>query len=103
RRRMTDAEQLVWHHLRNRSLVGWKFRRQHPIGPYVADFVCVEAALVVELDGGQHLDSAADDVRTSYLRSRGWRVLRFWNNDVLLRTELVMSVVYEALAEVRRG
>ncbi|RDI97627.1 endonuclease domain-containing protein [Dyella solisilvae] len=95
----TDAEQLLWHHLRNRRLQGWKFRRQHEIGPYIADFVCPDAGLIVELDGGQHGDQLAyDEVRTRKLQEEGYRVLRFWNNDVLTNTDSVLEVILEALA-----
>jgi very-short-patch-repair endonuclease len=72
----TDAERMLWQHLRGGRL-GLKFRRQHPIPPYIADFCCVSAKLVVELDGSQHSE-ATDRERTRYLESQGWRVLRFW-------------------------
>ena len=76
----SDAETRLWWHLRDRRLGGAKFRRQLPIGPYVADFVCVEAMLVVELDGGQHAEQLErDQVRTSFLERQGYRVVRFWN------------------------
>ncbi|WP_211259128.1 endonuclease domain-containing protein [Dyella japonica] len=95
----TDAEQLLWHHLRNRRLQGWKFRRQNEIGLYVVDFVCPDAGLVLELDGGQHGDQLIyDEARTRKLEEQGYRVLRFWNNDVLTNTESVLEVILEALA-----
>ncbi|KRB10945.1 endonuclease domain-containing protein [Lysobacter sp. Root690] len=97
RHRMTDAEHRLWFHLRNRTLMGCKFRRQHPIGPYVADFACIERGLIVEADGGQHSNLHADERRTLYLRSRGYRVLRFWNNDVLMRTDAVLEQIHAAL------
>ncbi|MBX9400021.1 endonuclease domain-containing protein [Lysobacter sp. BMK333-48F3] len=103
RRRMTDAELRLWFHLRNRALMGCKFRRQHPIGPYVADFVCIERALVVEADGGQHAGSGPDLARTAYLHARGYRVLRFWNNAVLVRTETVLEQIHAALGRDRVG
>lgn len=81
RRDMTDVERALWAILRNRQLEGFKFRRQATIGPYVVDFLCVEAALVIELDGGQHGDER-DAARTTYLETRGLAVMRFWNNDV---------------------
>jgi len=90
RRRLTDAERLLWKALRNRQLNGDKFRRQVPIGNYVADFVCVEKHLVVEVDGGQHLDNEKDAERTVSLESKGFRVLRFWNNEVLQNLEGVL-------------
>ncbi len=86
RRRMTDAEQRLWYHLRDRRLLGHKFRRQHPIGPYVVDFVCLEHRLVIELDGGQHADNLNDPAREAFLRHEGYRVLRFWNNEALKHT-----------------
>jgi primosomal protein N' (replication factor Y) len=98
RRRSTDAERALWHHLRNRTLTGCKFRRQHPIGPYIVDFACVERALIVELDGGQHVQSNADARRTDLLQSEGFRVLRFWNNDALMQIETVLAVIHDALA-----
>jgi len=99
RRSMTDAERRVWYHLRAGRLMGAKFRRQVPIGPYVTDFVCHERRLVVELDGSQHLALRdADSVRTRYLESRGYSVLRFWNDDALLRTDLVLEEILRALS-----
>ena len=99
RRNMTDAEQAVWYRLRNRALGGYRFRRQHDIGPYIADFVCKEAMLVLEIDGGQHGDRQHYDLhRTTYLQSQGYRVLRFWNNDVLADIQSVLEVVWKALA-----
>jgi len=96
RRESTDAERLLWFHLRDRRL-GPKFRRQHPLGPYVVDFLSVEAALIVELDGSQH-HADVDADRTHFLERRGYRVLRFWNHDALVRTEAVLEVI---LASVR--
>lgn len=97
RRRQTDAERLLWSRLRDRRLLGWKFRRQVPLGPYVVDFYCHERQLVVELDGGKHLGSAADVERDAWLRGQGLRVLRFWNHDVLVRTEGVLEAILLAL------
>ena len=79
----TDAERKLWSLLRKRQLAGSKFARQFAVGPYVVDFVCREAALVVEVDGGQHNGSLADLVRTQFLTGHGYGVLRFWNNEVL--------------------
>jgi very-short-patch-repair endonuclease len=87
RRNETDAEHRLWTMLRNRSMTNAKFVRQHPIGRYVADFVCREKMLVVEADGGQHADSAVDEQRTAFLNLRGYSVLRFWNNDILQNPE----------------
>ena len=95
----TDAEQKLWHRLRNRHLQGWKFRRQHEIDRYIADFACPDAGLVVELDGSQHGEQRAyDGTRTRKLESMGYRVLRFWDNDVLTNIEGVLEVILEALA-----
>jgi very-short-patch-repair endonuclease len=96
RRAATDAERRLWSALRSRRL-GAKFRRQHPIGCYVVDMACVELRLVIEADGGQHTDSASDTVRTRYLERGGWRVLRFWNNDILENTDGVLEVIAAAL------
>jgi len=100
RRTMTDAERRLWRHLRNRELLGWKFRRQHPIGPYVVDFVCLEAMLVIDADGGQHNASTSDRCRDDYLRSEGFRVLRVWNHDVLTDASSVLQAIVDALAPV---
>lgn len=95
----TDAEQKLWHHLRNRRLQGWKFRRQHEIDRYIVDFSCPDAALVVELDGSQHGEQLAyDEIRTHKLQTMGYRVLRFWDNEALTNIEGVLEVILEALA-----
>ncbi|MBS7459040.1 endonuclease domain-containing protein [Coralloluteibacterium stylophorae] len=91
RRNMTDAERRLWSRLRANQLAGHRFRRQHPLGPYIVDFACIESRLVVELDGGQHLDSPADARRDAWLRQHGFHVLRFWNDDALLRTDAVLE------------
>jgi very-short-patch-repair endonuclease len=98
RREMTDAERCLWTHLRRHQLAGFRFRRQFPVGPYIVDFMCVEAKLVIEIDGSQHLESASDAVRSSWLEGQGFRVLRFWNHDVLMRTKEVLAVIFDALA-----
>jgi very-short-patch-repair endonuclease len=78
RRNLTDAERLLWYHLRNRQLGGHKFRRQHPIGPFYVDFACIEKMFVIEIDGGQHsLERDEDNQRTAYLESEGFNVVRF--------------------------
>ena len=100
RTQSTDAEKRLWGALRNRQLAGYKFRRQFPIPPYIADFICLEMRLIIELDGGQHADAAAyDAARTAFLEQQGFRVLRFWNNDVLGNTE---GVLEEILLQARR-
>lgn len=94
RRESTDAEQVLWRLLRNRQLAGWKFRRQVPIGRYIVDFVCFEKRLIVEIDGGRHQQQADhDDKRTRWLASEGFRVIRFWNNEVLGETAAVQQAV----------
>ena len=94
RKAQTDAEALLWRHLRNRQLGGHKFRRQHPIGRYVVEFVCAESLLIVELDGGHHVDRAQyDDARTSWLMTQGYSVARYWDDDVLLRREFVLEAI----------
>jgi len=98
RQGQTDAESLMWLLLRDRRLGGAKFRRQHPIDPYVLDFYCHEAKLAIELDGGQHGDTRArDERRTTYLKGKGIDVLRFWDNEVLKETEAVLEKIWEAL------
>jgi very-short-patch-repair endonuclease len=94
----TDAERLLWQHLRLKRLGNFRFRRQRPIGPYICDFACVRSRLIVELDGSQHAENLAFDARRdAFLRANGFRVLRFWNADVLHRTESVLDTIFEAL------
>ena len=100
--RMTDAEQLLWHHLRNRRLDGHKFRRQHPIGPYIVDFVHLQARLIIEADGGQHLASQRDPQRDAWLQAQGYRVLRFWNHDILQQPDTVLAAIWQALPDQTR-
>lgn len=94
-----DAERFLWSHLRLRQLGGHKFRRQHPLGPYIVDFVCLEQRLIVEVDGGQHVEQIEyDSKRDSWLRAEGFTVLRFWDHDVLTEVENVKQVVWQALS-----
>src|SRR5262249_16906489 len=97
RKTMTDAERALWHLLREKQLNGHRFRRQVPIDHYIADFACLEARVIVEVDGGQDSDSESDQRRTSYLQAQGFRVVRFWNNDVLRNREGVLRTISEAL------
>ncbi|MBT9512488.1 MAG: endonuclease domain-containing protein [Acidovorax sp.] len=97
RQNMTDAEQLLWKQLRAHRMDGQKFRRQQPIGPYIVDFVHFGLRLIVEADGGQHVDSEHDAIRDAWLRSQGFTVLRFWNNDILQSTEAVLESIYTAM------
>lgn len=94
----TDAERHLWQNLRGRRLAGFKFRRQYPIAGHIADFACIEARLVIELDGGQHLERSAEDAaRTRRIESNGYRVLRFWNDDVLERAVDVLDEILRNL------
>ena len=98
RREQTDAESQLWARLRDRQLYNAKFRRQHAIGPFIADFCCVERGLVIELDGGQHATQAqADQRRSAYLERSGYRVLRFWDNEVLMNMEAVLERIFQVL------
>ncbi len=97
RKNMTDAERLLWSRLRRRQIHGLRVRRQHPIGPFLADFACTERRLVVELDGGQHvLRKDQDCMRSRWLGQKGYQVLRFWNNDVLTNLDAVLHAVVSA-------
>ncbi|NJL50526.1 MAG: endonuclease domain-containing protein [Blastochloris sp.] len=94
---MTDAERVMWRLLRDRRLAGAKFRRQVPLGPYVADFLSFDHRLVVEVDGGQHAGSVRDQERDGWFAESGYRTLRFWNNDVLANAEGVFARLEDAL------
>ena len=94
----TDTEQKIWYFLRNRQFEQFKFRRQHPIGVYIVDFVCLEQKLIVELDGGQHAEKTPYDTRrTKTLREKGFRILQFWNHDVLQNTDGVLDTIFAEL------
>ncbi len=100
RKSLTDAERVLWFNLRDRRLGGWKFRRQYVIGPFIVDFVCVEKKLIIEVDGGQHAEKIVQDhQRTEYLGKNGYRVMRFWNTEVLQETEGVLQVILFNLSE----
>jgi very-short-patch-repair endonuclease len=99
RRALTDAERRMWSALRDRRLARYKFRRQHPIGHYVVDFACTKCALVIEIDGGQHSDRTTDACRTAWLESQGWKVMRFWNNEVLANTGGVIETILRTLKD----
>jgi len=98
RQRSTDAERIMWRLLRDRRLDGVKFRRQVPVGPFIADFASIEYRLVIELDGGQHAESSFDARRDVFLTERGWRVVRFWNVDVMKNREGVFESIQAAIA-----
>ncbi len=95
---MTDAEQRLWQVIRRRQLGGVKFRRQHPLGTYILDFVSIEAKLIIEVDGGQHGEQQDyDRKRTQWLQQQGYRVLRLWNNEVLQDIDAVKERVWISL------
>ena len=98
RKNSTAAERKLWRYLCFRSLAGFKFVRQEPIGPYVVDFVCREQRLVIEVDGGQHADNKRDAVREQWLVKHRYRVLRFWNNEVLGNIEGVWDTIFAAVS-----
>ena len=100
RREQTDAESKLWARIRARQLCGAKFRRQHPIGRFITDFCCVERGLVIELDGGQHAEQVeADRRRSAFLAGCGYRVLRFWDNDVMEDTDAVLERIAAVLSD----
>nr|WP_084062706.1 DUF559 domain-containing protein [Arenimonas malthae] len=97
RQSMTEAERRLWYHLRAHRFGGHKFRRQVPVGPYIVDFLHHGAGLVVEADGGQHNGPAGDGERDAWLQRHGYRVLRFWNHEILQNTQVVLEVIWNAL------
>jgi very-short-patch-repair endonuclease len=100
RRNMTVAERKLWSLLRGRQVSGLKFRRQHPFGDYILDFVCLEEHLVIEVDGGQHQERKLEDgIRTKLLENAGFRVLRFWNHEVLQEFEAVSERIYQEVSQ----
>ena len=99
RRDSTSAELRMWNRLRSRALGGFKFVRQEAIGPYIVDFICRERRLIVELDGGQHADSQKDAIRDRWLHDHRYRVLRFWNNDVMSNADGVLETILDALLD----
>ena len=97
---MTDAERKLWQRLRGHQLNACKFRRQHPYYDFILDFVCLERMLVVEVDGGQHAESPVDATRDAFLSQGGFRVLRFWNHEVLNNTDEVAEMILRNLVEL---
>ncbi len=98
RRRSTEAETRLWFELRGRRFQSFKFRRQRPLGGYILDFVCLEAGLVIEVDGGQHSDQqVCDQHRTACIEQHGFRVIRFWNHEVLNETAAVLETIWQML------
>ena len=103
RKNQTDAERLLWRHLRSRQLQGYKFRRQVPIGHYIVDFLCVTLKLIIEVDGSQHISNIDyDKTRTQNLENRDFLVVRFWNNDVLTQTDTILEALTLALSQRER-
>ena len=99
RKRLTDVESTLWYHLRGRRFEGIKFRRQYPVGRYIVDFICVGKQLIIELDGGQHaLNPQSDHIRDAWLTAQGYRILRFWNNDVIENLDGVLITIQSALS-----
>ena len=106
RHESTPAEQTLWRYLRDRRMRGFKFRRQHPIERFILDFYCEDLKLAIEVDGGGHLEPEQeqyDVARTQTLNDLGIQVLRFWNNDVLERTDLVLEEIHNAITELSNG
>lgn len=100
RKNPTDAERRLWRQLKQRQIGNVKFRRQQPIGPFIVDFVCFERRLIIEVDGGQHAEHVSyDQHRTRWLETQGYRVLRFWNNDVLANTAIVAQAILDAVEQ----
>ena len=98
RGQMTEAESLLWQQLKGRRFQGFKFRRQRPLGPYILDFVCLEAGLVIEIDGGQHSDQQAYDLaRTALIERQRLTVIRFWNHEVMNETPAVLEKIWQTL------
>ena len=103
RRNSTDAEKYLWAKIRNRQLESWKFRRQLPVGRYIVDFTCSELRLIIEIDGGQHAEQVHYDLgRTRFLQAKGYRVVRFWNNEVLGNIEGVLEALTLTLSQRER-
>ncbi len=98
RKNSTDAEKCLWYHIRNRQLAGFKVRRQHIIPPFIVDFVCIEKKLIIEVDGGQHAENLESDTeRSEFLKNQGYRILRFWDHEVLQNGNSVLQVILSNL------
>jgi len=95
RKNATDEELLLWRHVRNRQLAGYKFRRQYVLEPYIVDFICLETKLIVEIDGSQHAEQTNDDAeRTVFLESLGYKVMRFWNHEIQIDKDVVLEQIH---------
>lgn len=103
RQEQTSAEKKMWGILKDRKLLGLKFRRQHPVGSYYADFACLESRVIIEIDGGQHCESKKDEARTKFLNAQGFHVLRFWNNDVMDNVDGVVQSLTLTLSQHALG
>jgi very-short-patch-repair endonuclease len=103
RTQMTDAERRLWYRLRAHRFEGLKFKRQVPIGKYIVDFASLRMKIVVEVDGGQHAESKKDQVRDQFLNNQGFRVLRFWNNDVLRSTDEVLESISSVIQSSKQA
>ncbi len=100
RKNMTDSERLLWAKLRNRRFAGFKFRRQVPLGPFIADFVCFDRRLILEFDGGQHAEAQQqeyDRARTDWLEKNGFQVVRFWNHELWQEGDAVEELIWQPL------
>ena len=93
----TDTEKYLWKYLRGKQLTGFKFRRQHPVGKYIVDFVNLERKIIIEVDGGQHSENKKDKLRDKWLKEKGYEVLRFWDNEVFTNVEGVLEVIREKI------
>jgi very-short-patch-repair endonuclease len=93
RKKSTDTEKYLWKYLRGKQLEGFKFRRQHPFGRYIVDFINLERKIIIEVDGGQHLENKKDKLRDKWLKEQGYEVLRFWDNEVLTNIKSVLEVI----------
>ena len=103
RANMTEAERRLWYHLRAHRFAGMKFRRQTLVGSYIVDFASLQKNLIIEVDGGQHADSESDERRTRWLEDQGFRILRFWNNEVLSNTSGVLEAIMIAATNPSPG
>lgn len=103
RKKMTEVEKILWYHLRAQRFERFKFRRQHPLGKYIVDFVCLREKLIIELDGGQHAENSNDMLRTKKLESLGFKMLRFWNNEITENLESVLEKISLSLQGEGQG
>lgn len=97
RKQSTPEEKIIWYHLRSRRFQHFKFRRQFSIDKYIVDFICLAKRLIVEIDGGQHNQSSADQIRDNYLQQQKFTILKFWNNEINSNLEAVLSKIYQQL------